>query len=165
MTARICVLGFFALALLSGGVLWTSLDSPEPRIGPRADRAVLTASASGELVYQATAVRKGTRTFSLRATARGLFPGARRPLRLRISNPNRFAIMVTRIGVRVKRDLTHTSCPPRDYVRKTRSTGSVRVRGKSSRRISLDIRLLYRAPDACQGAAFPLRLQGTAVKA
>ena len=171
----VSILGFLVIALLVGGGRWTGFDSGGLRIDPRVSPgfidqapgeywAIVAASESGELVSQTIQVTKIAHTFSLRATARGLFPGAKRPLRLRISNPNRFAIKVTRVGVRVRRDPSHMSCPPRDYVRKTRLTKSIRVRPRSSRRVRLAIKLLYSAPEACQGAAFPLGLRATAVK-
>jgi hypothetical protein len=176
MTSGASVLAFFVGALAAEGGLELGLFSGEPRTdprvsarligeGPRDDHGIGGTSAGGQLVPSAITVTSGARPFSLRATARGLFPGKKRPLRVKISNHSRFAIKVTRIRVRVKPDRTHASCPPDKYVRKTRLTKSIRVRPRSSRRVRLAIKLLYSAPHACQGAAFPLRLQGTAVKA
>jgi hypothetical protein len=169
-----CALAFFVGALVAGGGLRRGLFSGEPRTDPRVsaeliedrdDHGIDAESAGGQLVPSVIGVTRGAGTFSLRATARRLFPGKRRPLRVRISNPNRFAIKVTRIRVRVKPDRTHLSCPPDQYVRKTRFTKSIRVRPRRSRRVRLAIKLLYSAPDACQGAAFPMRLRGRAVRA
>jgi hypothetical protein len=165
------VLAFLVGALVGNGGRLIELFSSEPRTDSRVsatlidDPGIGAASAGGELAPSATRVSSGARAFSLRATARGLFPGAKRPLRVRISNHRRFAIKVTRIRVRVKPDRTHMSCPPDKYVRKTRFTKPIRVRPRRSRRVRLAIKLLYSAPDACQGAAFPLRLRGTAVRA
>lgn len=177
-TIGACVLCFCVVALVAdvGGWRWIGLYSGEPRTDPRVsarfigeaprdDRGIEAASARGQLVPGAIRAGKGARAFFLHATARRLFPGAKRPLRMKIFNHSRFAIKVTRIRVRVKRDRTHMSCPPRNYVRKTRITKPIRVRPRSSRRVKLAIKLLYSAPDACQGAAFPLRVRGTAVKA
>jgi hypothetical protein len=173
-TVGACLLAFLVGALVVHEGRLIELFSSEPRtdsgisatlIEGADDGGISSASAVGELVPSAIGVRSGARAFSLRATARRLFPGAKRPLRVRISNHSRFAIKVTRIRVRVKPDRTHVSCPPDEYVRKTRFTKSIRVRPRRSRRVRLAIRLLYSAPDACQGAAFPLRLRGTAVRA
>jgi hypothetical protein len=104
--------------------------------------------------------------FYMRAKARGLFPGARRPLRLRIRNPNRFAIKVTKVRVRIRRDLRHPRCYPKRYLLTTRFRKPVRVPAKDVRRTRtrLKIKMRVRAPDACQRAVFPLRLKGKAVR-
>jgi hypothetical protein len=104
--------------------------------------------------------------FRMRARARGLFPGAKRPLRLRISNPNRFAIKVTTVRVRIRRDLKHPGCYPRRYLRATRLREPVRVPPRSIRRTRtrLTIKMRVSAPDACQRAVFPLRLKGKAIR-
>ena len=144
----------------------TLFDQPrtEPQVSGTLidDRGIDAASA--EIRLSGSAVG-GARAFSLRAYARRLFPGGRRPLRVKITNHSRFPIKVTRIRIRVRRDPTHASCPPRTYVRKTRLRRPVRVARRRSRRVRLAIKLLYKAPDACQGAVFPLSLRGTAVKA
>ena len=173
-TAVVCAIAFFVGALVGDSGLGMGLFSDGRRTDPsldarliedRDDSGIGVDGAGGQLAPSATRVRRGSLTFSLRATARGLFPGKKRPLRVRITNHSRFAIKVTRIRVRVKPDRTHPSCPPQDYVRKTRLRRPVRVARRSSRRVRLAIRMLYKAPDACQGAAFPLRLRGRAVRA
>jgi hypothetical protein len=104
--------------------------------------------------------------FYMRARAGGLFPGARRPLRLRIRNPNRFAIKVTNVRVQIRRDLRRPRCYPRRYLRTTRLREPVRVPANSFRRTRtrLEIRMRSSAPDACKRAVFPLRLKGKAVR-
>jgi hypothetical protein len=173
-TVGACVLAFLVGALVGHEGRWIELFSGEAGTDPGVsatlieggdDSGISAASAGGELVPSATRVSSGARAFSLRATARRLFPGKKRPLRVKISNHRRFAIKVIRLRVRVKPDPTHMSCPPRDYVRKSRLRKPIRVGPRSSRRVRLAIKLLYKAPDACQGVAFPLRLRGTAVRA
>jgi hypothetical protein len=187
-TVGACVLVLLVAVLVDDGGRWLALLSGERRYdphvsgrsieqSPRGDQVIGAATTGGRLVPRAVSVRKGPAAFSLRATARGLFPGAKKPLRVKISNRSRFAIKITSIRVRVKRDRTHVSCPPKKYVRTTRFPRSIgrragrrvsrpiRVRPRRSRRVKLAITLLYSAPDACQGAAFPLRLRGKAVKA
>jgi hypothetical protein len=104
--------------------------------------------------------------FYMRARVQGLFPGARRPLHLRIRNPNRFAIKVTEVRVHIRRDLRRPRCRPRRYLRATRLREPVRVPANSIRRTRtrLAIRMKASAPDACQRAVFPLRLKGKAVR-
>jgi hypothetical protein len=129
------------------------------------------ASRMGSMSPEATALEGGGTPasesgFHMRARARGLFPGARRPVRLRITNPNRFAIEVTKVRVRIRRDPKHPGCHPRRYLRATRLGDSVTVpaRGVRRTRTRVTIRMRVSAPDACQRAVFPLRLRGTAVK-
>lgn len=123
------------------------------------------------LFPEATAIQIGktpffSGSFKIRARARGLFPGASRPLRLRIRNPNRFAIKVNKVKVRIRRDLTRPRCYPRRYLHSTRLRVPVRVPARSIRRTRtrLKIRMRTSAPDACQNAIFPLRLRGRAVR-
>jgi hypothetical protein len=108
--------------------------------------------------------RGGTSAFHMRARAGGLYPGARRPLRLRIRNPNRFAIKVTEVRVRIRPDLRRPRCYPRRYLRATVLRKPVRVPARSIRRTRtrLAIKMRRRAPDACQRAVFPLSLKGKA---
>lgn len=171
MTAGVSVLGLLVVALLVDGRGSIGHQSSEPGsdalVSTRfiGEAPIGDVRAEGQLVPRVRGVRKGARTFSLRATARGLFPGAKKPLRVKITNHSRFAIKVTRIHVRVKRDRTHMSCPPREYVRKSGRARSIKVGRKKSRRVKLAVKLLYSAPDGCQGAAFPLRVRATAVRA
>ena len=130
-----------------------------------------SSSPMGSMSPEATAIEgSGTRAskggFHMRARARGLFPGARRPLRLRIHNPNRFEIKVTKVRVQIRRDLRHPGCYPRRYLRATRLLKPVRVPAKGIRRTRtrLRIKMMVSAPDACQRAVFPLRLRGKAVR-
>jgi hypothetical protein len=166
-TVGACVLAFAVAGVVVGGGRLMEIFFREPRTGPQVSARLIDDpgidTASAEVRFAASA--GGRRAFSLRAIARRLFPGGRRPLRVKISNHSRFPIKVTRIRVRVRRDPTHASCPPRTYVRKTRLRRPVRVARRRSRRVRLALKLLYKAPDACQGAVFPLRLRGTAVKA
>lgn len=167
-TVGACVLAFVVAGLAVGSGRWMEILFGEPRTEPQVSARLIDDpgidAASTEIRLSGSAT-SGTRAFSLRAVARRLFPGGRRPLRVKISNHSRFPIKVTRIRIRVRPDPTHASCPPRTYVRKTRLRRPVRVARRRSRRVRLAIRLLYNAPDACQGAVFPLRLRGTAVKA
>jgi hypothetical protein len=107
-----------------------------------------------------------TGSFHLRARAGGLFPGASRPLRLRIRNPNRFAIKVTEVKVQIRRDPRRPGCYPRRYLRATRLREPMRVPAKGIRRTRtrLEIRMRVSAPDACQNAIFPLRIKAKAVR-
>jgi hypothetical protein len=104
-------------------------------------------------------------TFSMKGNAKGLFPGATKRLPVKVTNPNKFAIKVTRITVRVKPDRSRLSCSPKTYMRATKLTRSIRVPRRSSSTAKLRITMLSAAPNACRGAVFPLRFTGEAVKA
>ena len=149
-TVVACVLAFLVAGLVAGGGRFIETLFGDPRVKPEMsaspidDRGIDGASAE------------------IRFAGSG---GGRRPLRVKISNRSRFPIKVIRIRVRVKPDRTHAACPPRKYVRKTRLRKPIRVARKRTRRVRLAIKLLYKAPDACQGAVFPLRVGGTAVRA
>jgi hypothetical protein len=168
-TVGACVLAFAVAGVVVGGGRLIEVLFGEPRTEPNPQVSARLIddpgidAASGEIRFAGSA--GGRRAFSLRATARRLYPGGRRPLRVKISNHSRFPIKVTRIRIRVKRDRTHAGCPPRKYVRKTRLRRPISVARRRSRRVRLAIILRYKAPDACQGAVFPLRLRGTAVRA
>jgi hypothetical protein len=167
-TVGACVLAFAVAGVAVGGGRWMQTFFGESRTEPQVSARLIDErgidAASAEIRFAGSAASRA-RVFSLRAFARRLFPGGRRPLRVKISNHSRFPIKVTRIRVRVKRDPTHTACPPRKYVRKTRLRKPIKVARRRTRRVRLTIKLLYKAPDACQGAVFPLRLRGTAVRA
>jgi hypothetical protein len=169
-TVGACVLAFAIAGVVVGGgrlievLFGEPRTDPSPRVSARLIDDPGIDAASGEIRFAGSGVGRA-RAFSLRAVARRLYPGGKRPLRVKISNRSRFPIKVTRIRIRVKRDRTHAACPPRKYVRKTRLRRPMRVGPRSSRRVRLAIKLRYKAPNACQGAVFPLRLHGTAVRA
>ena len=111
-----------------------------------------------------TLVADSRKSFSVTGKAKGLYPGATRPLRVVIANPNRFAIEVVSVRVKVKSDPARPECAARRHVKVPRFKGSLEVRSKSRRRLRMTIRMLDRAPDACQGARLPLRLRAKAVR-
>jgi hypothetical protein len=104
------------------------------------------------------------RQFSITARAKGLFPGATRPLRVRVRNPFRRPIKVTAIRVSVKPDPRRPLCRPRRYIRTTKMKRPLTIRAGHSRGRRLRITMLRRAPDGCQGAVFRLRLEGRATR-
>jgi hypothetical protein len=127
--------------------------------------AALLSAAVARAVLRDPAERAKAATFSIDGSARNLYPGKQMPLRLTITNPNRRPIEVTSIGVRVGSDVAKPGCPPSDFVRATSLRSAFRVPARSKKRVALKIVLLPSAPDACQGAIFPLRFVGRAVQA
>jgi hypothetical protein len=102
--------------------------------------------------------------FSLHAAARGLFPGGTKALRVSITNPNPFRIRVVEISVRVLPDRERPECST-DQLQASDFARELTVPGLGARDVRLWITMLRSAPDACQGATFPLRLDAWAVGA
>jgi len=167
-TVGACVLAFAVAGVaVGGGRLMEILFEEHPtelQVSARLIDDPGIDAASAEIRFAGSAVG-GARAFSLRAVARRLYPGGKRRLRVKISNHSRFPIKVTGIRIRVRRDRTHAACPPRKYVRKSRLRRPIKIARSRTRRVRLAIRLRHKAPNACQGAVFPLRLRGTAVRA
>jgi hypothetical protein len=139
-----------ARAALVSVVLTLATNVPgalEPR-RERAQDLVLTGSTSG--------------TFRVKGQVSGLYPGKATTLRLTVVNPNAFAINVTWLAAKVGN--ASTRCTYKN-IAVSRFSGSLRVRAKRSRRLSLTIAMRRSAPNACKGAKFPLTYHGTAVKA
>lgn len=99
------------------------------------------------------------RTFTITGTVDGLYPGGSRTLELVVTNPAPFAVVVGELSVDV--DDAGPDClesqltvPPLVEPVTVPASGTATVR--------LPATLGETAPDACQGATFPLTYQGTA---
>lgn len=92
--------------------------------------------------------------FTIAGEVDGLFPGAVATLEARVTNPHPFAIRVSAVAVTVAD--AAPGCPA-SMLEVGESAGSVVVAGGSSGIIPLDVRMHLNAPDACQGAIWPLR--------
>jgi hypothetical protein len=90
----------------------------------------------------------------------GLFPGARKRMRVTVRNTGRSTLVVTSITVRV--DDASSACPGTN-VRIRPFSGRVRVRASGSVMILLRARMPRSVPDACQGARFSLRFSARAI--
>ena len=99
--------------------------------------------------------------FTVKGHAKGFYPGRRHPMRVTVTNPNAFAIVVTRVSASVRS--VAVGCPTRS-VKIMPWRGRARVSAHGHRRMKLIVRMLPRTPDACQGARFGLRFGGTAVR-
>ena len=151
-----------AMPLVAGVVVALVLSACAPEDAPDASTRT---GAEGRAISVTPLALTAHKHFSIAGRARGLFPGAGKRLRVRVRNPHPFPIKVVAIRVRVRPDPRRPLCPPRRYIRTTRLARPLRVRARSvrlARRVR--IRMLRRAPDGCQGAVFPLRLRGRAVR-
>ena len=99
--------------------------------------------------------------FSLKGTAKGLWPGRRKSLRVRIVNRNAFAIRVLSLSVRAQRS-DKRGCTARWIKARKTKRFSLKVAPRTGEVASYPIRLAKRAPNSCQGARWPLRFRGTA---
>jgi hypothetical protein len=131
-----------ANVLVGGGVGRVGRET-----GPHAGRLVPAAAKGG--------------SFRIAGSVGGLYPGLTKPLKLTISNPQHFAIVVTSVTVAVG-DASQ-GCKAGN-VAVTRFSGRRRVGARGSAQVTLELTLVHAAPDACQGAVFPLRYSGRAVK-
>ena len=101
-------------------------------------------------------------TFTIAGSVGGLYPGASARLVLTVSNPQPFAIDVTSITTTVGD--ASASCAASNLTVAAFS-GNLNVPGRSSARVAVPVALGHAAPDACQGAVFPLTYSGLAQKA
>ncbi len=104
------------------------------------------------------------KTLRVKASAAGLYPSARRPLRVVVVNPHRFAVKVTSVTVRVLPDLRRRRCRPAQHIRVSRLRRALPVPRRRTGSTILRISMLGTAPNACRGASFPLRVTATARK-
>ena len=104
----------------------------------------------------------GHQEFVVSGRVEGLRPGGTRSLALTVQNPNSVAIRVTSITVAA--GTARPGCPGSSLVL-PQWTGSLPVAQRGTASLSVNVRLPAGAPDACQGATWPLTYGGTAEKA
>jgi hypothetical protein len=100
--------------------------------------------------------------FTVKGHSKGFYPGRTHPMRVTVTNPNPFPIVVTRVAASVT---SATSGCPSKSIKIKPWHGRARLARRGHRRMKLIVRMLPRTPDACQGARFRLRYGGTAVRA
>lgn len=102
--------------------------------------------------------------FTVRGSVRGLYPGKRKSVTLKVKNPQPYRIKVKMLRVTVGR-----SNKPGCKRRWIRPRSEVRIKllvpGRARAFVSYPIRMLRRAPNACQGARWKLKYEGEAVRA
>lgn len=124
--------------------------------------AIVAIAAAAELHRSPTRRESAhTRRFRISGHIRGLAPGVGAKLRLRVSNPYGFRLVVRQITVRVGD--ANGACN-RANLKIRRYRGRLRIPARRSRRVVLPARLKAAAPTACQGARFPLAYRGRGVR-
>ena len=102
------------------------------------------------------------RSFTVRGTVEGLFPGVRVPLVVTVGNDNNFAINVKTVTVTPGN--ASAACPAGNLLTESFS-GSAPVAANSTTTVTVWLTLEQGADDACQGLTFPLTYGGTAAQA
>jgi hypothetical protein len=90
----------------------------------------------------------------------GLYPGAQATLEAQVTNPHAFAIRVISTTVTV---LDASPACPASMLEIGDSQATVEIPPGETRTVPLDVRMSLSAPNACQGATWPLQFTGTAV--
>jgi hypothetical protein len=99
-------------------------------------------------------------TFEIAGEVDGLYPGADTTLDARVTNPHPFGIRVISTTVTVFD--ASLGCPASMLeIDDSQATAEVPAGGTGT--VPLDVRMSRGAPDACQGATWPLAFAGTAV--
>jgi hypothetical protein len=101
--------------------------------------------------------------FRIRGNVEGLYPGATKWMRLRVRNPNPFAIRVTRIRSTVQ-SASGSTCPAKS-MRIKPFKGSRRVPAAGTARVKVRVLMRVRAPETCAGQRYRLSYQGRAIRA
>jgi hypothetical protein len=132
------------------------------RLGVAALAAVLVLSGASALGSLGPGHRSAVpERFAVRGHVSGLYPGAHKRLGLVVHNRSRRVIHVRSITTRV-RD-ARRGCSGKN-VRVGRYSGRLRIGAGGWRRVSVQIRMLRSAPDACRKAVFRLKFHGTATR-
>ena len=103
---------------------------------------------------------KGLQSFAIEGEIEGLYPGARVPLNIRVTNPHDNPLRVRSVDVEVQ-DSDLSGCG-RQWVKPGRNvTISTLVPPKSTSFLSYPVWMVDGAPAVCQGATWALNFTGT----
>jgi hypothetical protein len=97
--------------------------------------------------------------FEITGEVGGLYPGAEVTLQTRVTNPHPFPIRVTSVAATVGD--AGPGCPA-SMLEVGGSEEAVEIPAGETRSVPLAVRMDRTAPDACQGATWPLEFRGTA---
>jgi hypothetical protein len=121
-------------------------------------RATQKSSRSNDSMLAAGAASEG-KSFSITGDVGDLYPGARAPLNVQVTNPNNSPLTVRSIAVGVE-DSDIAGCG-REWIRPGDDVRiSALVPAKSTAHLSFPVRMLRNAPVVCQGASWPLNFTG-----
>ena len=100
--------------------------------------------------------------FTIRGSVGGLYPGSARQLTLALTNNKNFAIVVTSVSTQVG-DASATCVAANLSV--AQFVGHLTIAGGRTGNVVVSVLMSHGAPDACQGATFPMQYTGLAEKA
>ena len=121
-------------------------------------RATQKSSRSNHSLIAAGSASAG-KSFSITGDVGDLYPGARAPLNVQVTNPNDSPLTVRSIAVGVE-DSDVIGCG-REWIRPGKDVQiSALVPAKSTAHLSFPVRMLGNAPIVCQGATWPLYFSG-----
>jgi hypothetical protein len=101
-------------------------------------------------------------TFKIAGSIGGLYPGDKASLLLKVTNPQRYAIVITSISTAVSS--ARPGCASSNLT-VAPFAGKLRVRARAAAQVAVEATMLHAAPNACQGAVFHLSYHGLGRKA
>jgi hypothetical protein len=108
-----------------------------------------------------TVARSSAARFKIRGHIAHLYPGKKTEMRLGVTNPNGFPIVVRSIKVKVRP--AGRWCTAK-ALKVSRFHGARRIRAHHTVKMKLRIRMRRKVSRACMGARFPLRFVGKATR-
>jgi hypothetical protein len=127
-----------------------------------ADTLALSGNGTAGAPTQPATISTAAGSFRISGNVAGLYPGAQLPLVLTVTNPEHFAIVVTTLSVSI--GAAAPGCAAVNLTA-TSFSGQLQVPAGGTATLSVHVAMAHSAPDACQGAVFPLRYSGLAGKA
>ena len=118
-------------------------------------------TSDGEATDFGEAVYAGPQAFKVSGQVTGLWPGARKRIRLRITNPNSFPIRVRSLSVEAGSS-NRSGCEARWIKLQKTLYLSLKVRKEGRASVPYPVQLSQSAPNACQAARWPLQFTGSA---
>jgi hypothetical protein len=123
---------------------------------------VVLAAVTTEMERTRAAGATSSHRLTLRGSARGLYPGAERWVRIVVRNRTDRDVRLLRLSRRVTD--APAGCPTRAlWIGRPRSLPVIAAGGRA--RIRVRVRMRRSAPDACQGAVFRVRFRARGVAA
>ena len=149
-TARALLQGLVALLLV------VALASLEAFSFEQAGRAYQLENLSGK-------VGSSGAGFRIKGKVKGLYPGKRKIMKVKLRNPNRFPIVVKEIKIKVKPS-NKPGCKAKWIKVRKRTRLKKLVRARARAKASVPFKLKPKAPEACRGASWRLKFRGGAVR-
>ncbi len=89
----------------------------------------------------------------VKGKVKGLYPGSTRTMKVKVANRSRQKVRL--VSIRARRQAASAACSKKN-VKAKRFKGRTRLPARSKVKVPLIVRMKPTAPDACQGALFPI---------